>query len=89
MLTSPVFSPSTSFFFTGQPKGESIRTSHRWPGNNSAALTGLIFVGVSINLTKIMASPNLQNRALEALTPVFSFVIAGIILLIWGKNGLY
>jgi hypothetical protein len=46
-------------------------------------------VGVSINLTKIMASPNLQNRTLEALMPVLSFVIVGIILLIWGTNGLY
>ena len=33
----------------------------------SAALGGLVFVGVSINLDKIMASPHLPNRALESL----------------------
>jgi modulator of FtsH protease len=34
----------------------------------AAALTGLVFVGISINLNKIMASPYLPNDALEALT---------------------
>ena len=33
----------------------------------SAALAGLVFVGISINLTKIIASGYLPNRAQEAL----------------------
>ena len=33
----------------------------------SAALAGLVFIGVSINLTKIMSSPSLPDRALEAI----------------------
>ena len=33
----------------------------------SAALTGLVFIGVSINLTKIIAAPYLPKRVLEAL----------------------
>ncbi len=33
----------------------------------SAALAGLVFVGISINLTKILASGYLPNRAQEAL----------------------
>ena len=32
----------------------------------SAALTGLVFVGVSINLKRILSLPKLPNRALEA-----------------------
>jgi hypothetical protein len=41
----------------------------------SAALTGLIFVGVSINHTRIMASPYLPNRALEALLALVSVLV--------------
>jgi hypothetical protein len=33
----------------------------------SAALTGLIFVGVSINLARILSFPKLPNRALQPL----------------------
>ena len=33
----------------------------------SAALTGLIFVGVSISLAKILSIPSLPNRALVSL----------------------
>jgi len=42
----------------------------------SAALAGLIFVGVSINLTKIVASPRLPNYALEALVALL--VVLGV-----------
>ena len=34
----------------------------------AAALTGLIFVGVSISLTKILSIPTLPGRALISLT---------------------
>ena len=51
----------------------------------SAALTGLIFVGVSINLTKIMASPYLPNRALEALVALVVVLFISSLLLIPGQ----
>jgi hypothetical protein len=38
----------------------------------SATLAGLIFVGVSINLAKIIASPRLPNYALEALVALLA-----------------
>lgn len=46
----------------------------------SAALTGLIFVGVSLNLSKILAMPRLPNRALEALLLITILVIASLLL---------
>jgi modulator of FtsH protease len=52
----------------------------------SAALTGLVFVSVSINLTKIMASPNLQNRALEALVALVAVLFTSSLLLIPGQS---
>lgn len=51
----------------------------------SAALTGLVFVGVSINLTKIMASSNLINRALEALVALVVVLFISSLLLIPGQ----
>jgi MFS family permease len=48
----------------------------------SAALTGLIFVGVSINLTKIAASPILTNRALQALVALVVVLFVSSLLLI-------
>jgi hypothetical protein len=42
----------------------------------SAALTGLLFVGLSINMQKIVSFPSLPDRALNA------FVLLGAILLI-------
>ena len=52
----------------------------------SAALTGLVFVGVSINLTKIMASSNLINRALEALVALVVVLFISSLLLIPGQD---
>lgn len=53
----------------------------------SAALTGLVFVGVSINLTKIMALSYLPNRALEALVAfVVVLFISSLLLLIPGQT---
>lgn len=52
----------------------------------SAALTGLIFVGVSINLTKITASSHLPNRALEALVALVVVLFVSSLLLIPGQS---
>lgn len=38
----------------------------------AAALAGLLFVAVSINLTRILAFPHLPTRAVEALTALLS-----------------
>lgn len=54
----------------------------------SAALTGLVFVGVSINLTKIMDSSNLINRALEALVALVVVLFISSLLLIPGQVSL-
>lgn len=52
----------------------------------SAALTGLVFVGVSINLTKIMAAFNLPNRVLEALMALVVVLFTSSLLLIPGQS---
>jgi uncharacterized integral membrane protein len=54
----------------------------------SGALTGLVFVGVSINLTKIMSSSSLINRALEALIALVVVLFSSSLLLIPGQSGL-
>jgi modulator of FtsH protease len=55
----------------------------------SAALTGLIFVGVSINLKKILSLPTLPNRALEALLLLLTVLVVSSLLLVPGQsNGL-
>ena len=41
----------------------------------SAALLGLIFVGVSINLTRIISIPGLPNRALLALIILLTILV--------------
>lgn len=48
----------------------------------SAALTGLVFVGISINLKKIMESSYLPNNALEALIAFISTLFLAFLLLI-------
>jgi modulator of FtsH protease len=48
----------------------------------SAALTGLIFVSVSINLPKIIAMPGLPGRAFEAVLVLVSVLIISSLLLI-------
>ena len=52
----------------------------------AAALTGLIFVGVSISLTKILSYPTLPNRALVSLILLLSILTFSILLLIPGKS---
>lgn len=51
----------------------------------SAALAGLIFVGVSINLTKILSLPNLPGRAFEALLLLLAVLVVCSLLLVPGQ----
>lgn len=48
----------------------------------SAALTGLLFVGVSINLTRILSIPSLPNRALLALILLLTILVVSSLLLV-------
>ena len=52
----------------------------------SAALAGLIFVGVSINLTKILSLPALPSRAFEALLMLLTVLVVCSLLLIPGQS---
>jgi modulator of FtsH protease len=51
----------------------------------SAALAGLIFVGVSINLTRILSLPGLPNRALLALIYLLTILVVCSLLLVPGQ----
>jgi hypothetical protein len=48
----------------------------------SAALTGLIFVGVSINITKILSFPKLPDRALLSLVLLLNILVISTLMLI-------
>jgi modulator of FtsH protease len=48
----------------------------------AAALVGLVFVGISINLTKIMESSHLPNRALEALVTLVTVLFVSSLMLV-------
>ncbi len=48
----------------------------------AAALTGLIFVGVSISLSKILATPTLPTRALLSIILLLTILIYSILLLV-------
>jgi modulator of FtsH protease len=48
----------------------------------STTLTGLIFVRVSINLSKILAVPKLPNRALEALVIFLTGLVVSSLMLV-------
>jgi hypothetical protein len=50
----------------------------------SAALAGLLFVGISINMNRILQFPVLTDRALQALTLLFTILIACSLLLVPG-----
>jgi len=51
----------------------------------SAAFAGLVFVGVSINLTKIVAVPRQVGFALEALVVLLGVLVASSLLLVPGQ----
>jgi hypothetical protein len=48
----------------------------------SAALAGLVFVGVSISLAEILAHPSLPGRALESLMVLLSVLVLSSLLLV-------
>jgi hypothetical protein len=47
----------------------------------AAALAGLVFVGISINLTKIVSSPAISNRASEALMILLGVLVTSLVAL--------
>ena len=49
---------------------------------SAAALTGLIFVGVSINITKILSLPKLPDRALLSLILLLAILIVSCLMLV-------
>lgn len=51
----------------------------------AAVLTRLIFIGVSISLSKILPSPRLSNRALQALILLLAILVMGSLLLVPGQ----
>ena len=52
----------------------------------AAALTGLIFVGVSISLTKILSIPGLANRALLSMLLLLTILIFSVLFLVPSKS---
>jgi hypothetical protein len=52
----------------------------------SAALTGLIFVGVSISLSKILSTPTLPERALISLILLLTIMILSLLFLVPGQS---
>jgi hypothetical protein len=48
----------------------------------AAALTGLIFVGVSINISKILSFPKLPDRALLSLILLLNILVTSALMLI-------
>jgi len=53
---------------------------------SAAALTGLIFVGVSINITKILSLPKLPDRALLSLFLLLNILVVSSLMLIPGQS---
>lgn len=51
----------------------------------SAALAGLIFVGVSINMAKILSYPRLAQRAAQAITVLLVALIVSTLYLVPGQ----
>lgn len=54
----------------------------------SAALVGLVFVAVSINIERILSYPGLTERALETVLLLMGIVVASIAGLIPGQSSL-
>jgi hypothetical protein len=52
----------------------------------SAALTGLVFVAVSINLEKVLAYPSLPGRAAESIIQLFGVLMITTLCLIPGQG---
>jgi hypothetical protein len=54
----------------------------------SAAVAGLVFVGVSINLDKILKNTGLPGRALEALVVLILVLITSSLMLVPGQSNM-
>jgi hypothetical protein len=52
----------------------------------AAALAGLLFVSVSINLTRILQFPSLPPRAAEALLVLFAVLVLSLLALVPGQS---
>jgi modulator of FtsH protease len=52
----------------------------------SAALTGLLFVSLSVNLRTIIKSPAHKARAREALAQMLSLLVPAVIMLLPGQS---
>src|SRR5277367_6109363 len=71
-----------------QPDGETKRVMQGWDSffvaeaGAAAALAGLVFVAVSINLARILEFPTLPTRVLEALVALLSVLTAALFSLI-------
>jgi hypothetical protein len=52
----------------------------------SAALAGLLFVAVSINLTRVLLFPQLPTRAAETLVSLFSVLVTSTFALVPGQT---
>jgi len=52
----------------------------------SAALTGLLFVAISINLPKIVANPQLASRSAKALATLAGVLLASTLCLVPGLS---
>ena len=55
----------------------------------AAALIGLIFVGVSVNLNKIIVSDTLPLRALISITFLFNILVQALLFLIPKQNDFF
>src|SRR2546430_3575496 len=54
----------------------------------SAALTGLLFVGLSMNLRRVVGTPEHLARARESFGQLLSLLVLSVILLVPGQNRL-
>lgn len=52
----------------------------------SAALAGLVFVGISINIAKIVQYPSLPNLALEAIIALLQLLAIALLALVPGQS---
>ena len=52
----------------------------------AAALAGLVFVGISVNLTRVLAAPGVPGRAAEAVVVLAALLIAASALLVPGQS---
>src|SRR5947199_9745015 len=52
----------------------------------SAALTGMLFVGLSMNLRRVVGTPEHLARARESFRQLLSLIVLSVILLIPGQN---